>query len=212
MQLKNNNRTKQLCATIAISAKLNFGMSRLANVLDGMGALRRISSGSALRYAVIGSPDTLFEFTASSASVSYYFDLPSLAQRAESLAMLLSLLAYVKDAYDLRTDSLYEVVVDMLRQMQHMHEKTHEECGDAEALIERIRALSGANAALAHAVMELRASNEAAHLDLSAYAEFCGRAVRSTYLGNLDSALAELGIGAKLAERIRDRERSAVHA
>ncbi len=206
VQTTDSKRTKQLWAAITIGAKLNVGMSELANRLEGIGSLQRVSSGSVLKYAVTGSPGTLLEFARGSASVLYYFDSPSLSQRAGSLAMLLSLLAYAKGAYEVRFDSAYEVVIDMLHQMQHAADKVHLAGADADTLANRISALSSSNAALAHAILELRARNESALLDLGAYAEFFDRVVKSSYSGSLDDALVELGLSGELAERIRNRE------
>lgn len=209
----NSNAARRFWSTITIEVRLNGSMSRLASVLEGIGALRPLSRGSVLRYEVLGNRNVILEFSQQSAATTYYFDEPDIKDRVSALVTLLAALAYAKELYDVKFESAYETVVDLLRQciqmigMQHRGEKR----GD-EAMEERVRALSFSNSNLAHNVVRLHKDSVSAVQVRNAYRDLCLRIVKESYYRGIEGAITELGLDKEPADLIRKHEKGVEHA
>ncbi len=203
---------KRFWSTIRVDATLNISRERLAAALGGLVALKRLSRGSSIRYAVLGSRGVLLEFSSDSATATYYSDAPDMHDRISATIVLLSALAYAKGAYTVRFESAYETIIDVLRQCM-MSKKPNDCVSDVEERLSgRVRALSSANASLSHAVVALRNGELDAAASRDAYRELCLRFAGESYHGSIEGAVTELGIGGETAERIRHHEKGVGHA
>lgn len=93
--------------------KVRTDIAAISNKLRALPALRRLSSGSVLRYALAGERGATLSISQNSISMRYVSD-GSIRARGEALAKLMAVAAVLRDDYYTDFESVYQDVIEAL--------------------------------------------------------------------------------------------------
>ena len=164
----------QLSESFAAAARLRTGagMQDVRKLMDAFPGATPLSEGTGLKYCIkCGKKEEqlLLTFRCDMITYAYTIQKQNAAVRSANLAKFLSILAYLKGAYEICLDSLYGAIIDSISDKLFIEDK---ENGGNDAKVIRIDALSRSNLFLSNALIESIASGRALEKSEAAHRAF----------------------------------------
>jgi len=200
---KNDSDTKtiMLSSNISVKARLKTSFSYLKQYLNSIYALKLVSGGTRLLYLLNdGSkiPPSL-ELSQRGITLTIYFSAPNAYYKILNIKRLLSLLAYLKDIYDVELASIYPTIIDVLTALLPKYEEANMDVKQPS------RELSYANAALAKELFKLSKQVALLEKENSIYKEFCKAMLERVSANSVDTMMiftTDFGINKNLIETV----------
>ena len=106
-----------LRSSICAKASLKTTFKDVIWVLSVIPGFMLVSSGTRLRYKIIAKGEVDYDLVLSKDQIefSYYFSLPTEKNKALKFRYFVIMLAYLKDAYEIKLESLYPYIVDVVQ-------------------------------------------------------------------------------------------------
>jgi len=194
-------KTIMLSSNISVKARLKTSFSYLEQYLNDIYALKLVSRGTRLLYTLNdgskASPS--LELSPRGITLTIYFSAPNAYYKILNIKRLLSLLAYLKDLYDVELASIYPTIIDVLTALLPKYEEVNMDIKQPS------RELSYANVALAKELFRL--SKQVTLLDKgnSIYKEFCKAMLERVGANGADAIITfttDFGINKNLIETV----------
>jgi hypothetical protein len=168
--------TKQVfSSTFYAAVTLKGTLPDVEGTLRNNPALKQVSKGTSLKYELCGEgkkgiPGDLIEFRKDAVVMTYFFNKPALEKNISSLLKFLAVLAYLKDLFAVDAGSIYQYIIDSLRNSVPILAPT----AALQSRVEnnRIEALSKINISLSHEVRRQSSMNLALYEDIKRYRAF----------------------------------------
>ena len=166
-----------LRSSFRVSATLLSGLSLLEMRLGSNPALKQISRGTRLSYALVCGPGAaesqVIEFDTSYISYTYLFENPGMSVYSTNLARFLAILGFVDGLYDVKLGSLYAYILEAIDPSANAID-SHRDAARFEAMSDMLESLNQSNMSLA---ASLAAAKKAVH-------EANGKAAHMEKMGN----------------------------
>ncbi len=148
---KKSKKGQELCASFYAAAKLKSSLSELKKQMLLFPNTKIVADGLTVRCAV---GDAQVDLRSDSITYSYCFDTAGKRNKGVNLVKFLSILAYLKSSYEVRIDSLYTQILEMMEDsLLLLHDGAGSDGNHADA--ERIKALSESNNVLSNELLSL---------------------------------------------------------
>lgn len=193
--------------------RLTSSIGKASSLLESLPALRPVSRGTRLRYALAGLPSQslqgspVFEVDRQSLRLTFYFDLPRPSEYSANFLKLLSLVAFLKDHFSPELWSIYRYFIEFQRNCILKDE------GIGGVADERLRmqvdALSNSNWSISASFAELERKHTLAVAELQLYKRFCSELItgikdRTFKEGGIFDALTAFGIEQPMVQKVLD--------
>lgn len=105
-----------LRSSVCVKADLKTTFNDIIRTLSFIPGFILISSGTRLKYKVIAKGERDYDLIIGKDQIefSYYFSTPTEKNKALKFRYFIILLAYLKDAYEVKLESLYQYIVDVV--------------------------------------------------------------------------------------------------
>lgn len=148
MKKRSENR-QESCASFHAAAKLKSSLSDLKKQMLLFPDTKIVADGLTVRCAV---GDALVDFRSDGITYSYCFEIAGKRNTGMNLVNFFSILAYLKNSYEVRIDSLYTQILETVKDsLLLLHDGADTYGNPASA--ERIKALSESNTALSNELL-----------------------------------------------------------
>lgn len=166
--MKNEPKT-MIGASFYATAAMKCSFSELKTALKPYG-YRLLGEGTRLRYEV-GEPDDLLELGKDSIIFTFYVAKPNFVNKCQALLRFFQLLEQLKGVYDVKAESLYRYVTDILLSSSLL---SNEKIVDKpDSLTTKIDSLSRINAKLANEFYNTTKARNDFAKERDIYRKFC---------------------------------------
>lgn len=195
---KKSGVKQELCASFYAAAKLNCTLAELKRRMLLFPDTRILADGLTIRCSVGGS---LLDFRSDGITYSYYFESESKRNKGTNMVKFLSILAYLKELYEVRIDCMYDPLLEVIGDSLLL---LHDGNGYDETEKERIRSLSGSNTALSRELLSLYKRKEEIERQAGILGEFSKSIIEKFSNGASKERTKEILLKAGVSEQLCD--------
>lgn len=164
-----------LGSTFRASCKLKTDLATVKTQIGCLPCLKLISSEGRLKYALFEQSKDIsnahVEFSDKEVVFRFYFKKPSGSEYNINLLKFLSLLAYLRDFYEVELASIYSYLIESLRNNWHFIPNT-KEIKENEELFEKLDSLNDANITISQELFKLEREKNTVENKLALYKSF----------------------------------------
>lgn len=165
-------------------ATLKSEFAEVKKWINGLKSFRIISDGNVLKYEMhegkTGKPNGLLELSADHICLRFFFAKQDRLVYGKALLTFISLIALLKDSYDVRFEDVYGYIIAALG--QNWHGLVKDQSFAIGQLRERVVSLDESNCSLSLRIMDLSRENAKVSSELSLHKRFS-----SSMMGRLNA-------------------------
>ncbi|MCL5092136.1 MAG: hypothetical protein M1364_00535 [Candidatus Marsarchaeota archaeon] len=160
-----------LRSSICVKAILKTTFKDVIWVLSFIPGFILISSGTRLRYKIIAKGEINYDLILGKDQIefSYYFSVPTEKNKALKFRYFVIILAYLKDAYEMKLESLYPYIVDIV---QGNNQLTGAQSNADKSINLKLFELNNSNFSLSNSIINLLKENTALKRENAIYLAF----------------------------------------
>ena len=183
--LRNGNKIgaqSLLTSSFKADAVLISGPCILEKRLRMNPALKGVSHGTILRYALLSGPDSIggqiIEFGQSHITYTYPTDVQTVNLYSDNLSKFIAILGFVDDLYEIKFHSLYTYVLEAIDPEMHA---LRADMGIAcdESVLDKLETLNSANISLAKSLIKLEGTMGALKSRIAVQKRICAAAIKA---------------------------------
>ena len=200
-----------ICSAFHTRAELRGSLSDVRNAMKSVPNVKRASTGTIMRYSIreTGSHkprEAILELAPKEITLTFYFKEPNTAEYKHNLLQFMSILAYLKDFYNVSMGDIYGYVIVALRHEDYALAREAENAANPPN--ERIDALNSVNVSLSHELSLKNGRIKTIDGQLTSYRSFSKEVIQKLMARsgsmhtNALEALNAFGIDGNLASEI----------
>lgn len=194
-----------------LDAILKRDITELKDRLNEPKYIMRVQDDNLLRYAILDGAGThkgFIEFANDHICLRFFFEKQDPLQYKNNLLMLISLIVFLKDIYEVKLDNIYGYITEAL--VQNWENIIKDQSKSIEELKERVDILNESNCSLSYRLIALSRENKKASMDSALYKEFSknildkSKSISSGKIAKNHITLTPMSIDLEIIKRVEE--------